>query len=314
MKFLSYSQNFEDLMLWRALAHVDSGFYVDVGANDPVIDSTTKAFYDRGWHGINIEPLQKHFEDIQGARPNDINLCIAVGSEAGELELWDFGVRGWGSASPEVHNKHKLNGHDSKSQIVPVESLAKIMEDHVVGEIHFLKIDVEGLEKQVLQGADFKSYRPWIVLVESTVPNSRDESFLEWEHFLLDSDYVYCYFDGLNRYYVSAEHQELNEAFSTPPNVFDEFELYAQYQKQQEIERLNLELTELRERLEQMQSSLAITDASLLEANASLSEASKSLAEVSHKLEVIVSSFTWRLRSKLVKFSVLRRHIREKKS
>ncbi|HZF37393.1 MAG TPA: FkbM family methyltransferase, partial [Blastocatellia bacterium] len=46
MSFISYAQNFEDVMLWRALKHIDRGFYIDVGANDPDLDSVTKAFYE----------------------------------------------------------------------------------------------------------------------------------------------------------------------------------------------------------------------------------------------------------------------------
>ena len=45
--FVSYAQNYEDVMLWRALKHVKKGFYVDVGANDPKFDSVTQAFYGR---------------------------------------------------------------------------------------------------------------------------------------------------------------------------------------------------------------------------------------------------------------------------
>jgi hypothetical protein len=47
MSFISYAQNLEDVMLYRALKHVECGFYIDVGAQHPVIDSVTKAFYDR---------------------------------------------------------------------------------------------------------------------------------------------------------------------------------------------------------------------------------------------------------------------------
>ena len=57
MRFISYAQNNEDVLLWRALGHVRDGFYIDVGANDPVEHSVTKAFYDAGWRGISIEPL-----------------------------------------------------------------------------------------------------------------------------------------------------------------------------------------------------------------------------------------------------------------
>ena len=53
---ISYAQNQEDVMLARALAGTTNGFYIDVGAHDPVIDSVTKMFYDRGGRGINVEP------------------------------------------------------------------------------------------------------------------------------------------------------------------------------------------------------------------------------------------------------------------
>ncbi len=56
MTFISYAQNFEDVMLWRALKHVERGFYIDVGAFSPDLDSVTRAFSERGWRGINIEP------------------------------------------------------------------------------------------------------------------------------------------------------------------------------------------------------------------------------------------------------------------
>ena len=55
-RFVSYAQNFEDVILWRALHDVTPGFYIDIGANSPTIDSVTKAFYERGWRGINVEP------------------------------------------------------------------------------------------------------------------------------------------------------------------------------------------------------------------------------------------------------------------
>ena len=101
MRFISYAQNNEDVLLWRALGHVQDGFYIDVGASDPVEHSVTKAFYDSGWHGINIEPLPAHIEAFQEQRPRDINLALAAGSLEGSLTLYDVpAVRGW--ASPEA--------------------------------------------------------------------------------------------------------------------------------------------------------------------------------------------------------------------
>jgi hypothetical protein len=85
---------------------------------------------------------------------------------------------------------------------------------------------VEGCEESVLNGLDLTTIRPWILLIESTLPLSQVESHLKWEHQLLEAGYQCVYFDGLNRFYLAAEHQELSTAFNAPPNVFDGFRTY----------------------------------------------------------------------------------------
>jgi methyltransferase FkbM-like protein len=88
MTFISYAQNFEDVMLWRALKHVQAGFYIDVGAGHPDDYSVTRAFYDRGWRGINIEPTSR-ITRLAGARPLDLNLhAAAVGQATDKLILF----------------------------------------------------------------------------------------------------------------------------------------------------------------------------------------------------------------------------------
>jgi FkbM family methyltransferase len=220
---ISYAQNFEDVMLWRALKHVDNGFYIDVGANDPSIDSVTRAFYERGWHGINIEPLPSHHADLLRDRPRDINLQCAAGASNGVIEVWECDVRGWATASADVVAQHTANGHEGTFHKVPVTKLADICAQHVSGEIHFLKIDVEGFEKSVIDGADFLRFRPWILVIEATRPNSTEELHDEWENCVLAAEYVLAYTDGLNRFYVAKEHGELLDSLRFPPNVFDEF-------------------------------------------------------------------------------------------
>ena len=59
---ISYSQNFEDVLLNRFFKGKEEGFYIDVGAFDPVFLSDTKHFYDLGWSGINIEPMPSGYE------------------------------------------------------------------------------------------------------------------------------------------------------------------------------------------------------------------------------------------------------------
>jgi len=226
MTFISYAQNLEDVMLWRALKNYRSGFYIDVGACDPDADSVTKAFYERGWRGINIEPVPSAFEKLSNARPRDINLQIAADAASGSKTLYSIdGGNGLSTTVKKYAEKYNAEERIVEELEVETRTLAQICAAFVNQDISFLKIDVEGGEKDVLTGADFNAFRPWIVVVESTEPNSTKPSHLEWEPILLNARYTFVYFDGLNRYYVADEKLELlGQAFSTPPNWFDHYE------------------------------------------------------------------------------------------
>jgi FkbM family methyltransferase len=224
MTFISYSQNAEDVLLWRALGHVKNGFYIDVGANDPEEHSVTKAFYEAGWRGVSIEPLPSFHQAFLEQRPRDVNLAVAAGSANGELTLYDTPqVRGWASPDQAVAELHRSEGHEVVEMKVPVRTLASVCEQYVQGEIHFLKIDVEGFEGEVIKGMDFARWRPWVLVIEATLPNSRETNHAAWESMVTGQRYRFAWFDGLNRYYVAEEHAELLEHFGIQPNVFDDY-------------------------------------------------------------------------------------------
>jgi hypothetical protein len=94
----------------------------------------------------------------------------------------------------------------------------------LLGDLHFLKVDVEGLEEAVLRSISLTKWQPWVVVVESAVPNSAVPSYAAWEPLLTDCGYTFVLFDGLNRYYVSAEHPELVAPLSYPACVLDGFQ------------------------------------------------------------------------------------------
>lgn len=226
MSFISYAQNFEDVMLWRALQHVQQGFYIDVGANDPEVDSVTKAFYDRNWRGINIEPVPQWFARLEHHRPRDVNLQVAVGAEAGEMVFYEVPSTGLSTGRGEIAQAHKSErGYVLHQTVVRVETLTSIYQRLGAGTVHFLKVDVEGLEKEVLEGIDFSVLRPWILVIESTRPLTSQQDHHDWEPLLLAAGYVPVYFDGLNRYYLASERQDLRPHFTVPPHVFDRFTL-----------------------------------------------------------------------------------------
>jgi FkbM family methyltransferase len=226
MNFVSYAQNLEDVMLYRALRDVTGGFYIDVGAQDPVIDSVTKAFYDRGWHGINIEPNEEYFHKLQSERPHDLNLATAVGREPGDICFYEVAHTGLSTTNAGYAQRHSEAGYQVERREVPCTTLDRICADCAVATVHFLKIDVEGSEREVLEGFSFEMVRPWLLIVEATEPNSDHEVFTEWEDLLLGRGYRFIYFDGLNRFYAAEEHADLARHFSRPPNWFDQYISY----------------------------------------------------------------------------------------
>jgi hypothetical protein len=70
--FTSYAQNFEDVMLRRALQNVARGFYIDVGAQDPIVDSVSMGFYEEGWRGVHVEPVAAYAAKLRAQRPDEI--------------------------------------------------------------------------------------------------------------------------------------------------------------------------------------------------------------------------------------------------
>lgn len=225
MTFISYAQNFEDVMLWRALKHVERGFYIDVGAFSPDLDSVTRAFSERGWRGINIEPNPHYLAQLNARRPHDANLGIAVSDFDGEIELSVIEDTGLTTVDMSIAEGHANAGWGLSHITVPTQRLAQVWDGHVPeGQaVHFLKVDVEGHEAAVLRGADWSRHRPWIVVVEATLPTTQITSYLDWEEVLTQAGYAFVYWDGLNRYYLAKEHEDLADRFSAPPNVFDQF-------------------------------------------------------------------------------------------
>lgn len=67
-------RDFEDIILAAVFRDLERGFYIDVGANNPISYNVTKHFYDKGWNGINIEPLKEECDLLCNDRPRDINL------------------------------------------------------------------------------------------------------------------------------------------------------------------------------------------------------------------------------------------------
>jgi FkbM family methyltransferase len=225
LDMISYAQNLEDVMLWRALGHVREGCYVDIGAQDPVVDSVSLVFHQAGWRGVHVEPVAEYASQLQRERPGDLVIQAAVGESANEAPLYEIPNSGISTLDRDTAERHRSTGFTVLERTTSVVTLESVFEQARFPDVHWLKVDVEGFEPQVLAGWGSSQVLPWVVVVESTLPLQQIPSHERWESMLISRGYSFAYFDGLNRFYVSAEHDELRAAFQSPPNVFDGYTL-----------------------------------------------------------------------------------------
>jgi FkbM family methyltransferase len=202
---VSYAQNREDIVLQGFFTERKGrpGFYVDVGAGSPRTDSVTRLFYDAGWCGINLEPINHIYKALEEHRPRDTNLNIGISNEKGSLQFREYAADGFSTFSVDVQEQYVQTPDEytvkHQDYEVQVKTLADVFAEQNITEIQFLKIDVEGYEYEVIEGNDWDKFRPEVLCIEANHIKK------DWRPVLLKANYSLVYFDGLNEYYVDGK-------------------------------------------------------------------------------------------------------------
>jgi FkbM family methyltransferase len=214
---VSYAQNREDIIMDGFFDGKQSGVYVDVGANHPVADSVTKFFYLKGWTGVHIEPNPKLARLIRIDRPKDhvIEKGIALKTEERTFRIYDN--TGLSTFSNEIMAESG-NVYDSfkdhyQDVVTNVDTLKNVLDSIPnLSPIDFMKIDVEGLELEVIKSNDWKVYHPELICIEA---NHAKES---WHDLLENLGYKRFFNDGLNDYYADKKSERLKK-FAFPESI-----------------------------------------------------------------------------------------------
>lgn len=202
----SYSQQGEDLIIDRLLGFKQSGFYVDIGANDPHRFSNTKRFYKKGWGGINIEPDIANHRKFMNGRKTDINLNIGIGLTNSRLKFYTFIPDTLSTFSEKQAASYLKQGYrlDSTTEIA-LRPLSEVLSEYCGNRvIDILSIDTEGFDMQVLKSNDWTRFRPTLICIESAMhtmngKNTKKED--DHEVFLENIGYERVYDNGLNSIY-----------------------------------------------------------------------------------------------------------------
>jgi len=259
---ISYAQNAEDVVLRRVFFDRPVGFYVDIGACDPVEDNVTKHFYDRGWSGVNVEPDCRLHTALAVARPRDCNICAAVGRDETAVTFYPTKTRGHGTLESTL----AADVEEAVPETVPQITLARIFAERVPpAGVDFLKVDVEGWEFEVLSSADWSKIRPRVVLVEA-VDRRGQPSHARWEGILFDVGYRFGLFDGLNRFYCRPEDAKiLLPRMAAPGNVLDNWRFAREVRGQSEVANsYQSELDRMSNKLAEQNGTLTAQSAALL--------------------------------------------------
>ena len=153
-----------------------TGFFVEVGANDPRQGSQSWHLEQSGWRGVLIEPQPQLAAKLREARRATV-FAVACSSPQRAGRTLPLHVAGPMSA---LNRERMAPGAIPEAVIdVPVRTLDDILaEAGAPRPLDFLSIDVEGHEIEVLSGFDFARWQPRLILLEDHVADLGKHRFL----------------------------------------------------------------------------------------------------------------------------------------
>jgi FkbM family methyltransferase len=184
-------QEAEHVILERLFPKINDGFYVDVGAHDPIRFSNTYKLYNMGWNGINVEPNKINFKRFLTYRKRDINLNVAASNKK-NLIFYKFEEPALNTTSLKTINLRKTQGysHIDKENIECL-TLSNIFLKHCKNKnIDFLNIDTEGNELEILKTNNWKKFRPKVIICEILDQNINTVLKHKTSKYLISKGYI----------------------------------------------------------------------------------------------------------------------------
>jgi FkbM family methyltransferase len=202
---ISFSQHNEDVILSEILQK-DKGYYIDIGAHDPVHLSNTQLFYLKGWRGINVEPLPQGYERFKSLRGRDMNLKKLVGTKSGYSTLYEqVGSSGLSTTDKTVSDMHGSENvllHDVET--ISLGELCRMAYSET-DTIDFISIDVEGGELDVMQSDALSLCNPNYIILELNPWSVLEKRNEELKMLLEKKGYHSVYSNGINSFFTHKE-------------------------------------------------------------------------------------------------------------
>jgi FkbM family methyltransferase len=170
------------------------GFYVDLGANEPIIESQTYHLEKIKWDGLLIEPLPHYINLLKEQRAGKV-IEYACSSKENHNKVVDIVVAG-GHSTLNI-NPIAIGTIRNETIKVTCRTLDSILEENKVSiGFDFISIDIEGHEMEMFKGFTLEHWRPKLVLLEDHVINH------EKHNHMIRHGYQVILRTGLNSWYV----------------------------------------------------------------------------------------------------------------
>jgi len=191
----AHSRHAEQRLICDFFGNNTAGFFVEVGANDPVINSQTFHLEASGWSGLLIEPLPHLAKRLRNERRAPVAEFAASCRKRHHQQML---LVGEGAHSRLMEPTEKPINSSLPAQFVECRTLDSLLENYNVRPgFEFLSIDVEGHESEVLEGFSTRRWMPKLILME-------DNGFsLESHRQLKHSGYRIVLRTGRNNWYVN---------------------------------------------------------------------------------------------------------------
>jgi FkbM family methyltransferase len=190
---LSFSAFGDDLiaLAWLTASGIQPNEirYLDVGAAEPFLISNTYLMAASGGSGILVEPDPEQAEKLRTARPMDVVLNVGIAfDDRRRARLWRLTSRVYNTFSRE-QTEHIVDVSarswrpEQRREIVDYVDvdllpIDEVISGHFDASPHFLSIDTEGVNFDILQSIDFTRHRPNIICVEGGQSLSKYERLL----------------------------------------------------------------------------------------------------------------------------------------
>jgi FkbM family methyltransferase len=194
-----YSQDDEETLIRAFFRDRRGGFFLDVGAGDPIRHSTTYYLEQHlGWTGIAVDAVGEYGPAYARARPATrfFNYFAADRNSAAR----DFFVSEERDFSSGAGTDPRGGAYQKRS--VPAIALDDLLRREKVTRLDFLSMDIEGGEPAALAGLDLGRYRPELACIEVASPESGRAIAERFALAGCREVSAYRAVDAINRYYT----------------------------------------------------------------------------------------------------------------